>query len=807
MPYSKEDIKRILGPTPFKESEDSIVVELPTEKYRNPEGKKRVTFVFDCKIPQLFRVYAKNAYVVSADQYDAITAYCLIESQHRHFFVKWAIDQSTGELQPKIEYMLMDNRLTDKQGLRITAVLMGIIENTYGEISNICNPNQAVVDEDKGLPVLRVREGMSNDQKAYLNRWQCKSRTYNRRVGVTAFIPSFFSDIDQSCPSWTRQELESIERSVIEKKVIPVLSYAPEALLNAEKQAWWLVPFCIWREDTASWVSINKNGFWGPHPEREEDNIALIFTWDAIESIAGEFIEDAVYQLTLTGNGKRLTFSEFVPEGRGIYLKVVEAIHEVYAPVIEASRDMSIWVHGAGGERYVSFEQSDQLLLDAAWEEGWNPNSAVNQILYPSVSTTSPESSTEKPVEEESTSVVKEANQDSVESENSGQESGNAQAIPYLSHDTNPAYPGDHYFVTPYYESSLLRVKNFPAVSDANRLFRRFSTEQVEAISSKIRSTETLPVLVFVREILGEYFQYLPSGADPEQNEDFAAIEELKPPFWFLPFCAIGQSFGGILYLEQNGLYSNGARPFLLSSMFPAEKIQRIEWQDGNYETEAEGSAGTLIVSNDEDDVELYLEEFHGNDYGSQLKIVDACLEVWMKVVEKSRKSSFYVLNSVNFIEVHSWDELLEWSQPTSSTIEPINKLDSDSKQMRVEKIRAYLSEEGYAPRVDEDGDLIFKFEESTYMILFDEQDEQFYRIIYPNFWSIDNDSERIKAVKACEAVTGKIKVAKVFTVKNNIWASVELFMGSPEQLILVFKRSLNALRTSVQNFREVMQS
>ena len=554
MPYSKEDIKRILGPTPFKESEDSIVVELPTEKYRNPEGKKRVTFVFDCKIPQLFRVYAKNAYVLSADQYDAITAYCLIESQHRHFFVRWAIVQSTGELQPKIEYMLMDNRLTDKQSLRVIAVLMGIIENTYEEISNIYNPNQAIV-------------------------------------------------------------------------------------------------------------------------------------------------------------------------------------------------------------------------------------------------------------EEESTSVVKEANQDSVESENSGQESGNAQAIPYLSHDTNPAYPGDHYFVTPYYESSLLRVKNFPAVSDANRLFRRFSTEQVEAISSKIRSTETLPVLVFVREILGEYFQYLPSGADPEQNEDFAAIEELKPPFWFLPFCAIGQSFGGILYLEQNGLYSNGARPFLLSSMFPAEKIQRIEWQDGNYETEAEGSAGTLIVSNDEDDVELYLEEFHGNDYGSQLKIVDACLEVWMKVVEKSRKSSFYVLNSVNFIEVHSWDELLEWSQPTSSTIEPINKLDSDSKQMRVEKIRAYLSEEGYAPRVDEDGDLIFKFEESTYMILFDEQDEQFYRIIYPNFWSIDNDSERIKAVKACEAVTGKIKVAKVFTVKNNIWASVELFMGSPEQLILVFKRSLNALRTSVQNFREVMQS
>ena len=131
----------------------------------------------------------------------------------------------------------------------------------------------------------------------------------------------------------------------------------------------------------------------------------------------------------------------------------------------------------------------------------------------------------------------------------------------------------------------------------------------------------------------------------------------------------------------------------------------------------------------------------------------------------------------------------------------------SMSKQMRAETIRAYLSEEGYAPKTDADGDLIFKFEGGAYIIIVDEQDQEFYRIIYPNFWSIDSDAERAQVVKACEAATGKTKVAKVYTVKNDTWACIEMFMASPEHMNLVFKRSMSALRGAVQNFREVMQA
>ena len=43
---------------------------------------------------------------------------------------------------------------------------------------------------------------------------------------------------------------------------------------------WWLAPFVIWAEETASWVFIDKNGFHAPHPGDNDGR--SIFAWDKI---------------------------------------------------------------------------------------------------------------------------------------------------------------------------------------------------------------------------------------------------------------------------------------------------------------------------------------------------------------------------------------------------------------------------------------------------------------------------------------------------------------------------------------------
>ena len=127
------------------------------------------------------------------------------------------------------------------------------------------------------------------------------------------------------------------------------------------------------------------------------------------------------------------------------------------------------------------------------------------------------------------------------------------------------------------------------------------------------------------------------------------------------------------------------------------------------------------------------------------------------------------------------------------------------TKQERTEMYRAFLAEEGYAPKVDEDGDIVFKCEGKTYVILVEDKDAEFFRLAYPNFWSIDSEAERAKVAEASLHATTQTKVVKVFPIKDNTWAAIEMFCSPPEAFKPVFQRSLSALRSGVEAFRSKM--
>ncbi|MFQ5611272.1 MAG: hypothetical protein ACE5H9_03975 [Anaerolineae bacterium] len=117
-----------------------------------------------------------------------------------------------------------------------------------------------------------------------------------------------------------------------------------------------------------------------------------------------------------------------------------------------------------------------------------------------------------------------------------------------------------------------------------------------------------------------------------------------------------------------------------------------------------------------------------------------------------------------------------------------------------------FLNDEGYRPEVDSDGDVRFKSEGGTYFVFANENDQQFFQLVFPAFWSIDNDAERRKVLVAADHATQKTKVVKVYTVGDNVWASVELFFASPEQFKETFSRSISALKAGVQNFVQKMR-
>jgi hypothetical protein len=245
-------------------------------------------------------------------------------------------------------------------------------------------------DEEGGFPMISYRkpaQEMVEVVQQYLRHWQKSSQVYAWRMGIKAFIPEFVSALvsDKVCPIFTTKDIDAICSRIKSEKIIPILGYVPEDFYGYTKRVWWLVPFCIWKEDTASLVFIDKNGFYGMYSQDGEEQIDTIFSWDSVYELDFEYAYDGdpnINRLTLTQeDGNFLTFDEFVStseeDDHGSYLAVIEAIWEARRETIEASKGESFWAEGAGGEGFVEFETPQDLLKAANWDNPDRPDPSM----------------------------------------------------------------------------------------------------------------------------------------------------------------------------------------------------------------------------------------------------------------------------------------------------------------------------------------------------------------------------------------------------------------------------------------------
>jgi hypothetical protein len=123
------------------------------------------------------------------------------------------------------------------------------------------------------------------------------------------------------------------------------------------------------------------------------------------------------------------------------------------------------------------------------------------------------------------------------------------------------------------------------------------------------------------------------------------------------------------------------------------------------------------------------------------------------------------------------------------------------------ERYVSFLKEEGYLPQMFGDDMVTFKKEGGTYVILSHEEDETYLQIIYPNFWSISDDAERLRLFEACNSATETTKGVKFLLTKANSWAIVELFLPEFDAFKLVFTRCLSALQLGVKTVVELMRA
>lgn len=133
----------------------------------------------------------------------------------------------------------------------------------------------------------------------------------------------------------------------------------------------------------------------------------------------------------------------------------------------------------------------------------------------------------------------------------------------------------------------------------------------------------------------------------------------------------------------------------------------------------------------------------------------------------------------------------------------------ADVKQTREQIQNTYLdflTEEGYRPNLDEDGDVAFKHDGKNYFIPTSIDKRNFFAIVLPRIWSFETEEEFGRILKAADYSNRKSKVSKVYTLDNNVWITIEMFLPSPDDFNVVFETAMGTLDNGLDNFVSKMK-
>jgi hypothetical protein len=125
----------------------------------------------------------------------------------------------------------------------------------------------------------------------------------------------------------------------------------------------------------------------------------------------------------------------------------------------------------------------------------------------------------------------------------------------------------------------------------------------------------------------------------------------------------------------------------------------------------------------------------------------------------------------------------------------------------QAERYLEYLSQEGYRPVIDDDGDVAFKLEGGTYYLMVDESDPLYFRLLYPNFWAVESEEERLKADRVMGALNAELKVVKLYPHRDDTCAAIEMLMPDEDGFREVFPRAAALLTEAVTVFRRHMRN
>ena len=112
-----------------------------------------------------------------------------------------------------------------------------------------------------------------------------------------------------------------------------------------------------------------------------------------------------------------------------------------------------------------------------------------------------------------------------------------------------------------------------------------------------------------------------------------------------------------------------------------------------------------------------------------------------------------------------------------------------------------FLRQSGYTPDVTSEGHVAFHIGDWTYIIRVDERNQQSFELVLPGFATISSEIDRARISAAANYATSTTSVAKIYIVRDSVWASTELFVASPEDFAPLLTDCIAALASGAKTF------
>ena len=100
------------------------------------------------------------------------------------------------------------------------------------------------------------------------------------------------------------------------------------------------------------------------------------------------------------------------------------------------------------------------------------------------------------------------------------------------------------------------------------------------------------------------------------------------------------------------------------------------------------------------------------------------------------------------------------------------------------ELILQILEKMGYKPEIDNDGDIMLRFQMKSVFVLTGDEDERYVSVMLPQFHEIV-DGEETLVLAVCNKMTRELKLVKVYVDQTfkNVTATCEFFYANEEAL------------------------